>query len=149
MNFLASTALNDRGFSYIFPKFSEIPIQAPKPLNPSHFLTQNKTLLFHFVGSFIPHQMFLRVLNSFHHSLNTSLPISHHKTSEGFLKVLLASQSTLNCHLNFCVLLNFLCASFCHLVLIWAYCDGRVDFIDWAGGDIGSGMLSRVGDGLE
>jgi hypothetical protein len=51
---------------------------------------------------------------------------------------------TLNCQLNLC---SF--HTICHLVLIWVYCDGRVDFIDWAGGDIGSGMLSRVGDGSE
>jgi hypothetical protein len=34
-------------------------------------------------------------------------------------------------------------------IVSWAYCDGRVDFIDWAGGDIGSGMLSRVWGGSE
>jgi hypothetical protein len=29
--------------------------------------------------------------------------------------------------------------------LYWAHCDGRVDFIDWAGGDTGSGMLPELG----
>ncbi len=30
--------------------------------------------------------------------------------------------------------------------LVQAYCGGRVDLVDWAGGDIDLGLLSRVGD---
>jgi hypothetical protein len=73
-----------------------------KPLNPSHFLTPSETLLFHFVGSFIPHQMFLRVLNSFQHTLRPSSHASRsrHKISKGFRKAFLLRHSTLNCRLN-------------------------------------------------
>jgi hypothetical protein len=90
-----------------------------KPLNPSHFLTPNKTLLFHFVGSFISSPDVPNVLSSFQHTLRPSSHASRsrHKISKGFRKAFLLRHSTLNCRLNSVLFHHIL--FHCFLGLLW------------------------------
>ncbi len=93
LNSFASTALNGREFAYIFPKFPEIPIQAPK--TPESLSLPNSP----FCGLLYSPPDVPNVLNSFQHTLRPSSHASRsrHKISKGIPKSLLAS--TLNTEL--------------------------------------------------
>ncbi len=116
-----------------------------KPLNPSHFLTPSETLYSIlwaplYSSPDLPTPFILPACPT---SFLTRLQISP-QNFRGIPKSLLAS--TFNTKLPAQFVFFFIAFFF---IVSWAYCDGRVDFIDWAGGDIDSGMLSRVWGGSE
>ncbi len=101
------SATQDHGILRGPLKFPEIPIQAPKTPESLSLPDSQWNTFIPFCGLLysspdVPTRP--ELLPAYPTScLNTPLPISRHKTSEGFLKdSLLASQSTLNCRLISC-----------------------------------------------